>query len=260
MNQEVRTLSREQVHQICPTGADKMKLARIKSLSFTDDGLPADDTTVKLFSVLRQEAKDVLVTYATDADYQEYIDKREDVSPTEGKQRYGDVTFADAKNKKYPVDSEVHIRAAWSYINMPKNAEKYDSGDLDAIKAHIVTAWKKMIDKAGPPSAAGQKNHAVSGMKSMTRQQVFNKCPQCANQMAGSEQDMPVDAGGHMQHICGKGGRAIATLSDDTMVAEYSIPEDKLTEYERAYSEVEHGTWCKVKDQPYPVFLKENRV
>ena len=46
-----------------------------------------------------------------------HIDRRDDVSPKEGKREYGDVTFADETNKKYPIDSPKHIRAAWSYIN-----------------------------------------------------------------------------------------------------------------------------------------------
>jgi phage I-like protein len=71
------------------------------------------------------------------------IEKREDVSPGEGKSKYGDVTFADEKNKKYPLDSETHVRAAWSYINMPKNAAKYSSADVASIKRKIKAAGKK---------------------------------------------------------------------------------------------------------------------
>ncbi|WP_332368294.1 DUF6582 domain-containing protein [Spirosoma telluris] len=43
------------------------------------------------------------------------IDKRADVSPTEGEHKYSDVDFADRTNKKYPIDSPEHVRAAWSY-------------------------------------------------------------------------------------------------------------------------------------------------
>ena len=78
---------------------------------------------------------------------------REDVKPAEGKDKYGDVEFADAKNKKYPIDTEAHIRAAWNYLNKRKNAAKYSAADVKAIKAKIVAAWKKTIDKDGPPSA-----------------------------------------------------------------------------------------------------------
>jgi hypothetical protein len=73
----------------------------------------------------------------------EKVAERSDVNPDEGKKEYGDVNFADAKNKKYPLDSEQHVRAAWSYINMPKNAAKYSSGDVATIKAKIKAAGKK---------------------------------------------------------------------------------------------------------------------
>jgi hypothetical protein len=60
---------------------------------------------------------------------------------------YGDVTYADPgyrnNKKRYPIDSEDHVRAAWSYINMPKNAKKYSSEQLSSIKAKIRAAAKK---------------------------------------------------------------------------------------------------------------------
>jgi hypothetical protein len=72
---------------------------------------------------------------------------------------YGDVTYADPGHqkdgvKRYPVDTEKHIRAAWSYINMPKNAGKYSAEDLASVKANIVAAWKDKVDSEGPPSAS----------------------------------------------------------------------------------------------------------
>jgi hypothetical protein len=66
---------------------------------------------------------------------------------------YGDVEYADPKNGKYPIDTAKHIKAAWSYINMPKNQEGYTAAEVDAIKAKIVAAWKDKIDPDGPPSA-----------------------------------------------------------------------------------------------------------
>ena len=56
---------------------------------------------------------------------------------------YGDVRYADPKNGKYPIDTEEHVRAAWSYINMPKNAAKYSSGELSAIKGRIRSAMRR---------------------------------------------------------------------------------------------------------------------
>ena len=81
------------------------------------------------------------------------ISKREDVNPKAGVSKYGDVTFADEKNKKYPLDSESHIRSAWNYFGMPKNQAKYSASEVATIKGKIVAAWKDKIDKEGPPSA-----------------------------------------------------------------------------------------------------------
>jgi Family of unknown function (DUF6582) len=79
------------------------------------------------------------------------ISRRKDVKPERGEQEYGDVAFADPVNKKYPVDTPEHVRAAWSYINHKDNAAKYEAKDVKSIKAHIKRAAKKVgveIDKA----------------------------------------------------------------------------------------------------------------
>jgi len=57
--------------------------------------------------------------------------------------QYGDVEYADKKNHKYPVDTKAHAKAAWSYINMPKNAAKYSPEELKTIKGRIKAACKK---------------------------------------------------------------------------------------------------------------------
>ncbi len=64
------------------------------------------------------------------------------------KKPYGDVTYADPGHqpdgkKRYPLDSEEHCRAAWSYISMPKNAAKYTADQLAKIKARIKSAGKR---------------------------------------------------------------------------------------------------------------------
>lgn len=71
------------------------------------------------------------------------IDKRDDVRPEEGKRKYGDVEFADPVNNKYPIDTEEHVRAAWSYIHQEDNAAKYDQDDLKLIKDRIKRAARK---------------------------------------------------------------------------------------------------------------------
>jgi hypothetical protein len=71
------------------------------------------------------------------------IDRREDVNPKEGIREYGDVKFADPTNKKYPVDTPEHVRAAWSYINHEDNAAKYDKDEVKEIKERIKRAAKE---------------------------------------------------------------------------------------------------------------------
>ena len=73
---------------------------------------------------------------------------------------YGDVKYADPKNGKYPLDTDEHIRAAWSYINMPKNASQYPMNGvtLAEVKAKIAAAMKRIgadvADDSKPASRA----------------------------------------------------------------------------------------------------------
>jgi phage I-like protein len=71
------------------------------------------------------------------------IAERSDTSPKEGIRKYGDVTYADEKNKKYPLDTEAHVRAALSYWGMPKNRGKYSSADQKTIGGKIRAAAKR---------------------------------------------------------------------------------------------------------------------
>lgn len=83
-------------------------------------------------------------------------EKRSDVSDADrarAVEEYGEVQYADPQNKKYPIDTPAHIRAAWSYINMPRNARKYSPAQVRSIKSRIVSAWKRKIGKDGPPAA-----------------------------------------------------------------------------------------------------------
>ena len=85
------------------------------------------------------------------------IAQRSDANAETGEKKYGSVKFADPKNKKYPIDTEEHIRAAWSYIHMPKNSAKYSSSDVSSIKSAIAKEWKSKISSDGPQSAKEKK-------------------------------------------------------------------------------------------------------
>jgi type III secretion system FlhB-like substrate exporter len=76
------------------------------------------------------------------------IDRRDDINPTEGEHKYGDVNgtairFVDRTNKKYPIDTPEQVRAAWNYINHKDNADKYDADEVTVIKERIKKAAKK---------------------------------------------------------------------------------------------------------------------
>lgn len=74
-----------------------------------------------------------------------------------GDKPYGDVRYADPGyqedgRKRYPVDTEGRIRAAWNYIHQARNRAFYTREQLSRIEARIIAAWKRVIDKDGPPA------------------------------------------------------------------------------------------------------------
>lgn len=72
------------------------------------------------------------------------IDKRDDLNPDCGENKYGNVEFADSTNNKYPIDTPEHIGAAWGYINHKNNAAKYEPDEVKVIKDRIEKAVKNM--------------------------------------------------------------------------------------------------------------------
>jgi len=70
------------------------------------------------------------------------IHRRRDTKPSQGLRKYGDTTFADAVNKKYPIDTPGRIKAAWAYIHQPSNSGKYSLAETRTIKARIRKAAK----------------------------------------------------------------------------------------------------------------------
>ncbi len=71
------------------------------------------------------------------------IKPREDVNPEEGIHKYGNVTFADPVNHKYPLDTPDHVRAAHRYINQADNAAKYSADEVKLMKERIAQAAHK---------------------------------------------------------------------------------------------------------------------
>lgn len=70
------------------------------------------------------------------------IHRRRDADPQKGLTKYGDTTFGDPVNKKYPIDTPGRIKAAWAYIHQHSNSEKYSAQEVRTIKARIRRAAK----------------------------------------------------------------------------------------------------------------------
>lgn len=123
----------------------------IKEEWYDDDGNPADKWTgthrvlkeCKLFEVTAATfpAYDLTDISARDA----VAAARDERASKKGNKPYGNVAYADPKNGKYPIDTKKHVKAAWAYINMPKNADTYplNGVSLASVKAKIKAAAKK---------------------------------------------------------------------------------------------------------------------
>jgi len=74
---------------------------------------------------------------------------------------YADPGYQSDGKRRYPIDTERHIRAAWNYINRPGDGQRYTADQVGRIRAAIIAAWKEKIDIEGPPSAKGDEK-AVS--------------------------------------------------------------------------------------------------
>jgi hypothetical protein len=66
----------------------------------------------------------------------------------DAKKPHGDVTYADPgyqkdNVKRYPIDTEAHVRAAWTYIHQEANRGFYTADQLDLIEGRIKAAGKR---------------------------------------------------------------------------------------------------------------------
>lgn len=149
-------------HECYDIQAASQALSMLASLA-QSEAMEQDEDTTSNLAKLRQAMQILTDFIGIEINEVKAIGKREDVNPKAGISEYGDVQFADAKNKKYPIDTPDHIRAAWNYIAKEANAAKYDPAEVATIKKNIVAAWKKKIDAAGPPSAETKKSLDADG-------------------------------------------------------------------------------------------------
>lgn len=70
---------------------------------------------------------------------------------------HADPGYQPDGKKRYPIDTQEHIRAAWAFINRSENASRYTHAQLARIESRIIARWRERIDPAGPPAASGAK-------------------------------------------------------------------------------------------------------
>jgi hypothetical protein len=123
-----------------------------------------DDDDTALVRAVVQTARSLLADAA---------DGRDPKRPY-GNVEYADPGYQDDKVKRYPIDTEEHVRAAWSYINKRKNAAKYTPEQLARIKARIKRAAKRFgieISEDADDGGAKAARRAVADV-AVDRQQV----------------------------------------------------------------------------------------
>jgi hypothetical protein len=84
----------------------------------------------------------VVINPAVKTAYINNSQKNEEKEP-HGKVPYADPGYQKDGVKRYPIDTEKHIRAAWSYINVPKNREFYTADQIKKIESKIKSAAKQ---------------------------------------------------------------------------------------------------------------------
>lgn len=139
----------------------------------------------------------------------------------DAKKPYGDVEYADPGfqkdgKKRYPIDTEAHARAAWSYLHQASNASNYNEDQLSKIRSKIAAAMKKFgaeMQDDPQPKVAGASNSAKNQPKKAEKAGV--DYPQTGSDakpgaQTGNRPDAAARGGKHMET------ETVETLSKET--------------------------------------------
>ena len=74
---------------------------------------------------------------------------------------YADPGYRPDGRKRYPIDTEQHIRTAWAFIHQADHAGRYSAAQVAQIKARVIDAWRARIDPKGPPAIAADGHPAA---------------------------------------------------------------------------------------------------
>lgn len=120
----------------------------------------------------------------------------------DAKTPYGNVEYADPgiqadKVKRYPIDTEAHARAAWTYIHQAGSAEKYTSDQLSSLRTKIAAALKKFGVEADNKEV--EKTKKLSDAKAGSKKPV--KASTDSSASTADSQPEVASEGGTTQHM-----------------------------------------------------------
>ena len=116
------------------TGAECGEDVEIDGLDFTDfPGL--DEARIDTAELTESDDRQLITESAEDV----RMTIEEAKAQTPGS-NYADLGYQADKVKRYPLDTKAHVRAAWSFINNPKNQKPYTAPQLKRIKGKIKAA------------------------------------------------------------------------------------------------------------------------
>jgi HK97 family phage major capsid protein/HK97 family phage prohead protease len=147
-------------------GADELKRLReeneqLRSAATERSGPPLDDTDDEGDFDAFDTAIPIRDDGLPDVDDSDYDADVRSAKAKNPRKPYGNVTYADPgyqadKKHRYPLDSAEHVKAAWAYINMPKNANKYSGANLGKVRTAIQAAAPKFGITIGASHPASQ--------------------------------------------------------------------------------------------------------
>lgn len=91
---------------------------------------------------ITESAPDAVLT-ALAVEAAEPLKSGQPAAPQTKASRYADPGYQPDKAKRYALDSKEQAKAAWAYINVPKNAKLYTAAQLKRIKGRIKAALRK---------------------------------------------------------------------------------------------------------------------
>lgn len=154
--EKILQLAERQVPATAPPGDDLRVFARCLNVTLSaalDEADPVAAATLVLAAAGHAAALDDALFGEGLGDWVEATAAPADgsllaLASGDGSKPYGNVEYADPGyqgdgKKRYPLDTEAHVRAAWSYINTAKDAKAYSAQQLAKIKGKIKAAMAK---------------------------------------------------------------------------------------------------------------------